>query len=331
MIKRFTDILFDCKELAPYKQKLKAGQDVQLSVASLARPLIVAAEFVRKKRCMLVIVAGKKKANAFAGELKMLLGPDDVFLYEPLDDNTQDNREISKFLLSLYALNYARDKIVVTSSSGLLKKIKYDKSLSLSLLKIKKDQEYDRDKFIEDLANLGYERYDGIEGPGTFSVKGDNIEVFPAHLDFPVRVEFFIDQVEDIKKIIQTTGQSILSLDHVEFASCKKMDELAERFPITDLISKDVLIVQDEPRAIIDNAQIFYDKIETEFNISTTIKKKQFIHPAQITFTKNQSLMLLSIMQRGANPDCKLTLKRPAQTISLNIKSQIIDEYKADK
>lgn len=328
MIEKFSEILFKCAELDPFLNKIKKGKDAVLCLSSVARPLFVAAEYVRRNKCMLILVSGDYKKTTFSNQLKMYLGPDKVFALSELKEDCQDKFEISKFCQILDILKNGRKKIIVANASSLLKKVNINKSDIFKSIKLELGQTYDRDDLVNDLIELGYERYDAIEGPGTFSVKGDNVEIFPGQLTFPIRIELFIDRVEDIKKFIKTTGQSIQSLNSVELCPCKILEQGTRKSSLFEIFNKNIVVIQDEPRAIIDDLNIFYNKIESEYNISTSKKKKLFLEPSSVNYKNQQSISFVSLMQKGLMPDCKLTLKRPNKVINSENKEKLVNDYK---
>jgi transcription-repair coupling factor (superfamily II helicase) len=74
-------------------------------------------------------------------------------------------------------------------------------------------------RLAELLVSRGYERLDRLdraEQPGSFSLHGDTLDIYPAGHSYPVRVEFFDELVEMIRRIVPATGQSIGTLERVE-------------------------------------------------------------------------------------------------------------------
>lgn len=67
------------------------------------------------------------------------------------------------------------------------------------------------------LVQCGYENAgDKLEGAGTFAVHGGTIDVFPGNLPYPVRIDFFGDEIDEIRRIVPSTGQTISALSQVE-------------------------------------------------------------------------------------------------------------------
>ena len=73
-------------------------------------------------------------------------------------------------------------------------------------------EERGRDALLEDLVGVQYQRNDVAFERGTFRVRGDTIEVFPAYDEQAVRIEFWGDTVERIAKIDPLTGDTIIEL-----------------------------------------------------------------------------------------------------------------------
>lgn len=74
----------------------------------------------------------------------------------------------------------------------------------------------------------------------------------------------------------------------------------------------------------------FYDSLGTTYKISRASKKTFFENPLNIDFSKNQNVSLVSIMQRGVNPDAKLTLKRPKKCKNEDDLNMMISQLRCD-
>src|SRR5207302_852669 len=77
-------------------------------------------------------------------------------------------------------------------------------------------QEYPRHKLLKDLVEIQYERNDTDFSRGTFRVKGDTVEIFPAYEEErAIRVELFGDTVERISEIDPLRGKTLVAVDKV--------------------------------------------------------------------------------------------------------------------
>src|SRR6476620_9809784 len=106
-----------------------------------------------------------------------------------------------------------RDTIVVASVSciyGLGSPEEYEKRIVFLTV----GEETDRDLVLRKLVDIQYARNDTLLGRGRFRVKGDVIEIQPAHSETAFRVSFFGDEVEQISHFDPLTGEVLSKLDH---------------------------------------------------------------------------------------------------------------------
>jgi len=126
------------------------------------------------------------------------------------------NDEIDKLRLSATAsLTERRDVIVVASVSciyGLGSPDEY-KELTVSL---RPGMMKDRDEVLKELIAIQYKRNDMEVERGTFRVRGDTVEIYPAQGgDYLIRVEFFGDEIDRIMEVEILTGKPVSELNHI--------------------------------------------------------------------------------------------------------------------
>ena len=133
-----------------------------------------------------------------------------------IEKDSAINDEIDKLRHSATAaLSERRDVIIVSSVSciyGLGSPIDY-KEMVISL---RPGMEKDRDEVIRKLIDIQYERNEMDFKRGSFRVRGDVVEIFPAaSTDRAIRVEFFGDEIDRITEIDTLTGEIKSSLEHI--------------------------------------------------------------------------------------------------------------------
>ena len=133
-----------------------------------------------------------------------------------IEKDSAINDEIDKLRHSAtMALIERKDVIIISSVSciyGLGDPIDY-KNMVVSL---RPGTIRDRDDIIHKLIDIQYDRNDMDFKRGTFRVRGENLEVFPAsYTDSAIRVEFFDDEIERITEIDSLTGEVRHELEHV--------------------------------------------------------------------------------------------------------------------
>ena len=237
--------------------KLDSGQDATVGVASSARPFLVAARFVADPRATLVVTAGEEAADTFARTVGAFIGEDRVLRFPDYEGNPfsvdapLQPRLHGRRLEALWSLQQGKPAVVVASARALLRRIapaKEEVARPLALV-AGSDLSEDPQRGIacfEDLEHclvaMGYENSGKLDGPGTFCVQGGAIDVFPGNLAYPVRLDFFGDELDEIRRFLPSTGQTISSLEQVDI------------FPVREFVQADAALRRAK-RAISKSAE----------------------------------------------------------------------------
>lgn len=105
--------------------------------------------------------------------------------------------------------------ILVINTEGALKNVmSYDK-IKESILNIKVGNIYKKEDLIKNLVIRGYKKQIVTESQGSFSVRGEVLDIFPVNFDDPIRINFFDDEIETIKYFDVGTQLSISKCDSV--------------------------------------------------------------------------------------------------------------------
>lgn len=237
--------------------KLDSGQDATVGVASSARPFLVAARFVADPRATLVVTAGEEAADTFARTVGAFIGEERVLRFPDYEGNPfsvdapLQPRLHGRRLEALWSLQQGKPAVVVASARALLRRIapaKEEVARPLALV-AGSDLSEDPQRGIacfEDLEHclvaMGYENSGKLDGPGTFCVQGGAIDVFPGNLAYPVRLDFFGDELDEIRRFLPSTGQTISSLEQVDI------------FPVREFVQTDAALRRAK-RAISKSAE----------------------------------------------------------------------------
>lgn len=230
LINALTYMMEKSKALSDFWGKLDEGEDATLSVASSARPFLVAAEFERNPRPTLVVIAGEEAADTFARNLSAYIGEEQVLRFfersdYPFSPKKRIPQQIGGRMEAVDALMSGRKKVVVTSARALLRTLPPAEArtyLPLSLVAGRELATMGNDtidslsSLIRSLEERGYENTVELEGHGSFCVRGGTVDVYPGNLAYPVRLDFFGDELDEIRRIVPLTGQTISYFDEVD-------------------------------------------------------------------------------------------------------------------
>ncbi len=213
---------------------IKAGKEHQtlMGVTGSGKTFTMANIIERVQKPTLVISHNKTLAAQLHGEFKEFFPENAVeyFVsyydyYQPeayvpstdtyIEKDSDINEEIEKLRHSATAaLSERRDVIIVASVSciyGLGSPVDYENQV----LSLRPGMEKDRQDILRRLVDIQYTRNDMGFTRGTFRVRGDIIDIYPAGAENAVRVELFGDEVETIKEINPVTGEIIGLRNHV--------------------------------------------------------------------------------------------------------------------
>lgn len=212
-------------------KKMDNKEDAVIGVASSARPFLVAARFVADPRTTLVITAGEDAADTFARTVGAFVGEERVLRYADYEGNPfsvdapMRPQLHGMRLKALWALQSKKPVIVVASARALLRKVALPQTEIAKPLVLKQGVDLSEspqgnvesfEDLAEELVCMGYDNAGELAGPGTFCLKGGAIDIFPGNLAYPVRCDFFGDELDEIRRFLPSTGQTISSLSEVE-------------------------------------------------------------------------------------------------------------------
>lgn len=125
------------------------------------------------------------------------------------------NEEIDKLRLSATAALTERSDVIIVSSVSCIYGLGSPVDYQNMMVSLRPGMERDRDDVIRQLIDIQYMRNDIDFHRGTFRVRGDVLEIFPANnTDTAVRVEFFGDEIDRITEIDVLTGEIKSRLEH---------------------------------------------------------------------------------------------------------------------
>jgi excinuclease ABC subunit B len=242
---------------------LRRGEKYQtlLGVTGSGKTLTLAHVIANHGRPTLVLSHNKTLAAQLYGELKQFLPGNAVeyFVsyydyYQPeayvpstdvyIEKDASINEDIERLRLRATSSLMEREDVVIVATVSAIYGLGDPVSYRQMMLSISVEEERGRDGLLSDLVAIQYHRNDAAFERGSFRVRGDTVEIFPAYEEQAVRVEFWGDEVERISKIHPLTGDTIATLERaaiypathfvterstIERAVARIREELAER------------------------------------------------------------------------------------------------------
>ena len=175
--------------------------------------------FIKKNKGILIIVNSVYEGNDL---LNRLSNYTDKVLFFPMDDFiTSEAIAISPEFKSerintINKLIYDDKYIVITNLMGILRYLPSKDVWKKKIITLKKDNDINREKLLNDLYELGYEKETIVTETGKFGIRGYVIDVFPIGMDNPIRIELWGDTIDSIKLFDIDTQLTIKDIDSIE-------------------------------------------------------------------------------------------------------------------
>ncbi|MCD2138854.1 excinuclease ABC subunit UvrB [Salinicoccus halitifaciens] len=132
-----------------------------------------------------------------------------------IEKDASINDEIDKLRHSATSALFERDDVIIIASVSCIYGLGNPEEYRDMVVSVRVGMEMDRNEFLRKLVDIQYSRNDIDFQRGTFRVRGDIVEVFPASRDEQcIRVEFFGDEVDRIREINYLTGEVLHEREH---------------------------------------------------------------------------------------------------------------------
>jgi excinuclease ABC subunit B len=133
-----------------------------------------------------------------------------------IEKDLQINEEIEKLRLrTTSALMSGRRDVIVVSSISCIYGMGNPEDFANSVFKFAVGTRISRNAFLHRMVEILYSRTTADFKRGTFRVKGDVVDIFPAYMDHAYRVSFFGDDIEELSTFDVTTGKTLEKMTHM--------------------------------------------------------------------------------------------------------------------
>jgi excinuclease ABC subunit B len=133
-----------------------------------------------------------------------------------IEKDLQINEEIEKLRLrTTSALMSGRRDVIVVSSISCIYGMGNPEDFANSVFKFAVGTRISRNAFLHRLVEILYARTTADFKRGTFRVKGDTVDIFPAYMDYAYRISFFGDDIEELSTFDIGTGKTIEKMTHM--------------------------------------------------------------------------------------------------------------------
>jgi transcription-repair coupling factor (superfamily II helicase) len=209
-----------------------------------ATPVAVAS-YALEHPGLLVVTATSTESEQLAEGVRALMGPEvEVCVFgawdtHPLERVSPDSSVMAERAVLRWRLASGERPDVVVAPIRALAQILAPEQ-PLPPLRVLRGEERDRDEFIAELVRYGYRRESLVEHRAEFAVRGGIVDVWPAHANEPVRLDFFGDEIERLTTFDIATQRSTTDLHQVDVGPAREwVPSSATRTRAEELIGSD--------------------------------------------------------------------------------------------
>ncbi len=163
-----------------------------------------------------------------------------------IEKDSSRNDEIDRLRLSATRSLFSRSDVLIVASVSCIYGLGDPEAYGDVVVNLRRDEVRKRDKLLRQLTHILYERNDIAFTRGTFRVRGDVVEIYPAYEQLAIRIEFFGDTVERIVELDPLTGEIMASRDSIDIYP-------ARHFVTTDEKLKQAMVsIEDELHTVLN-------------------------------------------------------------------------------
>jgi excinuclease ABC subunit B len=223
------------KAIAGLAEGIEQGERFQtlLGATGTGKTMTMAGVIEAVQRPTLVIAHNKTLAAQLCNEFRTFF-PDNAVeyfvsyydYYQPeayvpsrdlyIEKDSAINQEVDRLRHAATAAVFARRDVIVVASVSCIFGLGSPETYELNMQILRRGEEIDRDRLLRKLVSIQYTRNDTVLARGSFRVRGETLEVFPAYAQTAFRATLFGDEVERLQHFDPLTGELIEDdLEHV--------------------------------------------------------------------------------------------------------------------
>lgn len=225
-----------------YIKALNTKKNILVSgLTDSAKAFFALATCVSSNESGLIVTKSIQSAKKMAYDLEFFSSEHEVCFLPNVPINyyevSTQSHEIENERIGIFRkIKDGKRVIVVTTVDAIVESV-LEESLNIdSNTKIKVGTNTSIEELTELFLKLGYVRYDKVEGKGTFSIRGDIVDIFPVNMEMPCRIELDFETVDNIRTFDVLTQRSVDTLR--EISICQTDENVISKQKIQDVISK---------------------------------------------------------------------------------------------
>lgn len=202
------------------------------------KSVLTAALHKKAKRTILYVGETTQKAKEVWDDLNNIFPEKNILFFPtleviPYEVLAQSSEVQKKRLQTIFSLCQGEAHMVVATWEALIKTLVPVSSFKKGLRSLKQGESIDVEGLLKFTLDFGYQRVDMISDTGQISIRGGIIDIFSPHMDNPVRIELFDDEIESLRVFDVGSQRSLENLQQVNICPAREFfiasDEVAKK------------------------------------------------------------------------------------------------------
>jgi len=254
---------------------------------------------------VLIITPAFEEALAIGADLEQL-GAENVLRFPPTNKKPYDDEKLIDVSVmvqrsEVLELVKARKKfIIVTSAAALSEKLLSGDDFLKASITLKKADQISPDTLKEKLTDQGYIPVRFVDAPGEFAVRGGIFDIYPFSGDYPVRLEFFGDEIDSIREFDPDSQRSIAFLDETKLIPNVSYQRNGSTESLFKYLTDNTLIYIRQPELIQSQIEETYTLAEEIFTHSSDSEDPQPSHLYITADEYKENLNRFSVLYSGS-------------------------------
>jgi transcription-repair coupling factor (superfamily II helicase) len=176
--------------------------------------------------------------------------------------NVSPHKEIvEQRAIGLWRMTSASVPLTIVPTPSLLLRTQAPEYYRRLTLTLAVGEEVSLDTLEDHLKSIGYERREPVEMVGEYSIRGGILDVFPAESTRPLRIEFFGDEIESIRRFEVATQRSVMKISEAQVLPLSEPVQMEPEHSLLDL-APGALLVIDEPEQVVLAAERLWKRLD---------------------------------------------------------------------
>jgi transcription-repair coupling factor (superfamily II helicase) len=279
----------DFEELLQNKQTVELqsylGSSVSFFIHSLSK----------KTENVLVITPEFDKASSIASDLQQISGGDHLLFFPPTNRKPYDDQMIPDLSVMvqrsevLEKLKTEETSVILTSADAIMEKLISAGDFQSRSITLAIGNSIPPEKLRGQLTDQGYNLVKFVDEPGEYAIRGGIFDVFPYSGEYPVRLEFFGDEIESIRVFDPDSQRSVAFLNQARFVPNAAFSSDNTKQSLFEYLHNHCSILLYQPDLILDVITRNYEKALEIYSQSEDDKlpspESEFLTPSEYKST----------------------------------------------